>query len=1497
MQTVAATFDQMNEDNEATIVARYRPLASVVSILTLTRPSEKLADILSALRDPAQAEALRREVETAAGDSTEVNRVLNEARGDVALDQWVTRAREAAAHVETLRQGAAGNVMNSIFDDNRRLNRINELAEALGRHPGVLEALGVPRTDRSNPTTLRRMAIELYRRGPLGVTLLEEYGNTHPDDGVQGLIHQLQTEENAQTQINELVQDVITGFQSGINQRPDHELAAVHAVAQLIAQTTTVSEGIAVSTENGNRSRTLVNNLESYGFRTRRVLSHLSSGSSLVTLGAGVVLAEVLPAALIARAGTSGRLAAPVVGELVTAGRLTGMGSAVTGISSGLAMSLIGTSLSTRERARLGMRTHFWRDFGESAATNTLVFGLTIPFARGLSRSLTPAAEEGGAVTQLSFSRRLLIHAGSTLFGGTAALGMGSVWRGVNTGHWSLPSYDEVAENYLSILAYEGGSAVFRNIRSRVGLSSELQGRPIFEPIQREVPEASPQGTGRFRRFLRGSDRLVTRAGNGLSRGLASTLNTMFTNLGPYRAARITSLANQIVEGTPVTAEGPNGSRVTTRVGGSPNLAAARNFIARQLAVRELSTPGSLDEINERFLIEHRAFLRRRGGTVTLEFDRTSTPQAAPEGYTAALLDALRNHHVDNASSTDPDYLPRFLPGNPFDLVELQIHPETGQIVGINGHSLGNTEGSVVIHASYDPQSRELRLPPLAGETSPQVLPLGPMLDAHSSSPHPLLWTAELATLLVTHRLSANGIKRLNIDIDNLNRSHAVEILINCDTGEILNNVRIQGEGPSHILHLTGRYDAEAKTVTLPAPRGETGEYVINMETGRIRYEQPETPSRSRGSRSRSGASDADRSPQDSRPRSSSGRSARERAQRATEQRDRDRSAEERRSRTADSARAEAPDAPAGDASDSESAERNPIDAITRRSISNAHVGILTMSGSGNVTVYFGRRTGRVLGVSSGHEPVTSDPEFLVADHLRNGNVIGARGRIALHGVLSEDQRTITLEVPAGDGQEAGTLTLDLRLGTARFRARPTPPPDSGGNPPPPNGSTPPPAPQGGGNDAAPAPGSSEGAAVQPAAADGVDDNAITGRHQTVVSPGDTTGPQAPIPATEDAHAALDFAEILQAGEIRTAVEDNIPGGRPREGQHYVVVPGIGEVSAFTEVGLSKHSPPRNEDAYGIGVAQDGSLVVVVADGAGGSSTGAAASSQAVQTVLDLATHSTESLGSTFRAAHSAILRDLDAAIASARATQSTPNPVEVPRDSYTVATALRFPMGGDTPEVATVGDLQLWIGRPQGDGTYEIMAPYLPASTVGLTRAAHGISNTLEMNAAHGHLLTQLGGSPGTSSPPISSQIQHGLPMGIYNGELTVAGANEERIPFTPQPGDLFFLMSDGIHTLFTRQQFGETIQGLSGADATRRAVQAEATSRLDLFRRHSFPLMGTSRRTRISSGSFEGNYINEEGRIFDAETGGNMVGTVNPDNMVLLVVHYDPNAGTEGH
>jgi len=1428
VQTVCASIDHINEEGEAVIAARYRALSSVAGILALTRPSLNLADLLADLRNPAQADAIRQELENAAHDSAEVQRLLTEARGDVGLGTLINRAREAADHVERLRTGAGSRLLMAIFDENRRQNPVASMAESLRSHPGLLRALGLDAAQLRDEHALHRLAAELFRRGPLGVSVVEEYGAGHPDDSIQGILRQLQAEANPAQDIGELLQEVLNSYQDGLNNRPDHELAAAHAVFQLIAQTQEISEGVRVPGEVSTQARSLVNRVEGYDFRTRRVFGHLGSGSSLATLGAGIVLTELFPAALIARAGTSGRLALRGV-NLVNAGRLTFAGSALTGIGAGLAMSFVGTGLHTMDRSRLGLTTHFWRDFGESAATNTVVFGATIPFSHGLARWLTPAAEDAATIGNLTLRRRVALHAGTALFGGTLTLGAGTIWRRLHTGHWSAPSYEEVAENYLSILAWEVGAAGFRRFRTRVGLGAELEGRRPFEPR-----EYTPiENTGRFAGIRNRLNRTYAWLNNFAARRTSSALNVLFTQLGPARAARVNEVAARLVAD-------------------SPQLTPLRQYLARQLALQETTAPGSLDLYTESFLRGHRIQIVGRPGSFRMHFVPSENVRVAPAGYSARLLEAMRRHHIENAASTDADYLPRFLPNSPYEIVEVRVSPETGRIVAINTHSLGDTEGAITLHCSYDPVTRQLRLPPIGGEAAPRVLDLTPMIEAHRSSPVPLLWTSELGARVLPQRLNQASRARVNQAIGDLNRDGNLSLLINADTGEILSNLMsvesladLEG-APRNILRIGARYSGNDKTLTIPAPRGVEGEYVLDMETGRIEHRLPEREGTEAG------------------------------ASRAAEERPR--GSERRRA----SRRESAPEADADDAVDA-AARR-----ITRHTVPNAHMGVLTApahgeTGAVQVTVYFGGRSGKILGISEGHRPATGEPEHVIADNLpASGNV--PRNRIALHGVHDTEAQRIVLEVPASEGQEAGTITIDLSNGRIRFEARPTPPEGPGGGTPPPSDGSP-------DGNPPPASGEGDGEGTPPVAATDGDDSETTAP-RAVVRAADETGPQPAIDPEGDVHAPLLMAEILDPGESRAVISPNAPG-RLREGQHWAMIPGVGELSAFTETGMSKHATPRNEDAYGFAVAQDGSLVAVVADGAGGSSTGDAASARAVDVILNRASDPAVSLGQAFRDAHPVILSDLQAAIEAARAERTAGRGVEIPADSYTVATALRLEPDGSV-EVATVGDSQLWIARPNGDGAYDVIAPYLPASMAGLQRAARtpGVTNTVGMNAVGGGIFTRLGGSPREAAPPITGRMESGIPSGIFNNELTIPNpdGSGNRLPFVAQAGDLFLMMSDGVHTLFNRDQMASVIHGLEGAEPVRRAIQTEAAATMDLYRTLARGL-AHDQRALIGSGRFAGHHIDAEGRIYDAPTGGNHVGNASPDNVVLMVLRYDPS------
>src|SRR5262249_17818444 len=102
------------------------------------------------------------------------------------------------------------------------------------------------------------------------------------------------------------------------------------------------------------------------------------------------------------------------------------------------------------------------------------------------------------------------------------------------------------------------------------------------------------------------------------------------------------------------------------------------------------------------------------------------------------------------------------------------------------------------------------------------------------------------------------------------------------------------------------------------------------------------------------------------------------------------------------------------------------------------------------------------------------------------------------------------------------------------------------------------------------------------------------------------------------------------------------------------------------------------------------------------------------------------------------------------------------------------------------------------------------------------------------------------------------------------------------------------------TRQQMAEIIRGQAGADGIRRAIQNETEARLRLYQNVALSVPDGERR-EISEGAFLGNFIDNSGNIYNWHTGGNLLGHVGPDNVVAVVVRYDPSAGatsqTEGH
>lgn len=1005
LATAAAALDQINEDSEATIRARYQALSAVTTALSLAKPGASLRELLQMLRGGSAADHLA-ELRQVESHSPEIAAYLREAGGGASLEDLWQRAAAASTHVESLRQGAGRRALEALLSGNEAQHPVRRLVSELGRHPGLRVALGLE-SEVSSPAVGIRNALELLRRGEEGIRQVREFGERHPDLSLRSLMALLAPASGAAAPIDVYAEELLESLQEGLGSREDHEEAMAQALFQCVAGSGEITPQQNLSSSVLRHARSLVSRMEGAGYRSYRVLRHLVAPQSLAALGIGIIATELTPALLIARAGATGRLAAPLIGDLVRAGTLSRRGAVLSGLGTGLGMSFVGTSLHSLHQQGLGLRTHYGRDLLTSSLINSATFGSTMLFAHGWGRLLAPNAANGFAIGEMGLARGLALHGGNALFGTGVGMGLGIVARRVQTGAWAT-SWDEVAENFATMLAWEAGAAGLRGLRRSAGLNGEL---------------GLPEGN----RLARWWNRLP--------------LLRQPTVIGEHRATRVAQIADRMIQA-------------------NPSLSSERPFLLRQLGLHEAQAPGSLDS------------------------------------FTDAMF---------------RDYEPR-----------------------------------------------------LSG-------------------------TAESRRLLMVRRAVAS---------------------------------------------------AETSGVPAAPPR-------------------------------------------------------------------------------------EAPNS-------------------TRR---DRHGVVLDLENPVVATV-----------------PLVVEQAREVAAH-----------EAAPHVEVDEAALTPPRGMPAVDLQNL-----------------------------------------------------------------------------------------APQPLAQG---------VLETGVPIMVVEVN--GAASRRGEHFLAAPGTGEVAAFTHEGISKHHPPRNEDAYGLMRLDDGSVVALAFDGAGGSGAGDLASALGIQAVMTRYMAGENSLGNAFLEAHHSIERN--------------------GRGGYTVATGIRVHPDGQV-EVATVGDTQLYVARPRGDGTYNVFRPFFPHNIPGMLRASgRDAVNTLEMNA-HPSASTVLSalGSRGmvVTNQLVATPGGNFHPQGIYNAALTLpahpdgTGAHQ---PFRAESGDIFLMMSDGVHELFTREQMADVMRGLRGAGEIRDAIQRETEARLEILRL-SRQNAHSDARVPIPYGRFQGSFVDRQGDVYSTATGGNRIGHVAADNVVLVALRYDP-------
>ncbi len=458
----AASLDRANEASENLVQGRYRRLSAVLTVAILRHPEATLEEQLNRLANPTEEAALVAEVLDAESSSADLSHMIHEARDRLGLAELVVAARESALHLRELRNGLGARLIPGILETNRRYHPLHAIAAQLQAQPSLADALHLPALHPER---------ELLRRGIVGQRQVEAFQEQN-HLSLRDLLRLLSSDGNSPHPAEDVSRDLLEAWQEQLHSGADHETFALYSLTHAVAENRDLGNGVRLSGELRNRAQGLGARIDSFEFRSRRVLGHLFSATNWLSMGAGVLAAEFLPSLLIARAGATGSLALRGV-SLVSAGTLTPWGSVATGLGTGLATTLIGTTASTLERRRLGLQTHWGRDFLTSGAINLATFGLTLPAANLLRRGLMPNRLASGEITALSMNRRLILHGGTVAIGGATAWGLGYLGRGLTQGQWRV-SGEEIAENLGSILLWEGGATGLRAWRARTSLSQVL---------------------------------------------------------------------------------------------------------------------------------------------------------------------------------------------------------------------------------------------------------------------------------------------------------------------------------------------------------------------------------------------------------------------------------------------------------------------------------------------------------------------------------------------------------------------------------------------------------------------------------------------------------------------------------------------------------------------------------------------------------------------------------------------------------------------------------------------------------------------------------------------------------------------------------------------------------------------------------------------------------------------------------------------------------------
>lgn len=593
--TAGAALDRIQGEDDAVVVERYRAFSVAFTALAWIFSDTPADEILEQLADPRLMADNLQVLAEARQRFPDLNRLWEEADTDAETAALMTEARQAAAHLLALREGIGRPLLEPILTATAHAHPIRRLALALNPPPAWAEALELPLPGSPMLSAHVAQARELFRGGPAAQEFLEARAESDPQ--ARAVLQILRENDLGGPCLGSALEEIFSVYGGLLNDGADHEVAAAVAVLEAFRENRASYAQMGISAPMFQRADNLLARTEGFAFRARRVARHLLGGENLASVGIGVLISELFPTFLILRAGAGGRWAVRGLGDLVRFGRLTYAGSAVVGVTSGLALSATGSLLHNWQRRRLGLPTDTAGDALRGGLLNALTFGGTMVFSRWLGGALARRSYLRTGSYELSSLQSFGLHAGTVGAASLMALGGGIAWRWAETGRlYSTP--EEWAENAGTVLMWETMAGAFRFGRRAIGVSLEMNGL-----------HSETTGLGIGRTLWRGLGRVA------------------LTTLGPHRVMSSRGLALSMAQV-------------------NPQLAGSETRLAVDLAWRESGRPGTLETYYQALARGHHpvylgmgtyrsAGWLQRGSFRFAEANATSTPPATTTTTTA----------------------------------------------------------------------------------------------------------------------------------------------------------------------------------------------------------------------------------------------------------------------------------------------------------------------------------------------------------------------------------------------------------------------------------------------------------------------------------------------------------------------------------------------------------------------------------------------------------------------------------------------------------------------------------------------------------------------------------------------------------------------------------------------------------------------------------------------------------------------------------------------